>query len=174
VIAGALGLCTRGVARLSPWRGEFRYLAVSMIALAVIGAALLVLGAAELAWVWLVPAAALAFARRLGRLAFVPVLTTMLPVVLALHPSQLREAAWNGFLPPALPLGATVGLFAIPAMAGAAYLLRRRRSPGPLGTLALGMGCGLLLGAGVVVALSGSPTCTAAEFKAFHLACERV
>jgi hypothetical protein len=174
VIAGALGLLTRGVARLSAWRGEFRYLAVAMISLAFIGTALLVLGAAELAWVWLVPAALLAAAPRLGRFAFVPVLTTLVPVVLVLPGRQLREAAWNGFLPPSLPLSVTLALFAIPAVAGAAYLLRRVRRWGPMGTLALGLGCGLLLGGGLVVALSGSPTCTSAEFKAFHLACERV
>jgi hypothetical protein len=174
VIAGALGLLTRGVARLSAWRGEFRYLAASMISLAIIGMALLAVGAAELAWVWLVPAASLAIAPRLGRFAFVPVLTTLLPVMLVLNGSQLREAAWNGFLPPALPLTASLALFAIPAVAGAAYLLRRVRASGPMGTLALGLGCGLLLGAGLVVAVTGSPTCTGAEFKAFHLACERV
>lgn len=174
VIGGAFGLLTRTVARVAAWRGEFRYLAVSMIALASVGSAFLVLGAAELAWVWLLPAALLALAPRLGRLAAsIPVATTLLPAVLVLHPSQLREAAWNGFLPAALPLSAVLGLLAIPVISGVVYLLRRRRMPGPLGTLALGLGCGLLLSTGLVVAISTSPTCTTAEFKAFHLACER-
>ncbi len=174
VIGGALGLLTSAVARISAWRGEFRYLAVSMIALASVGSAFLALGAAEVAWVWLLPAALLALAPRLGQLAaWIPVATTLLPAVLVLHPSQLREAAWNGFLPSALPLSAVLGLLGIPVVSGVAYLLRRRRAVGPLGTLALGVGCGLLLLTGLLVALSTAPTCTAAEFKAFHLACER-
>lgn len=175
VIAGVFGLATRVIARFAPWRGESRYLALAALVLAAFGIAWLVLGAAELAWVWLVPAAALAVAPLVPRgLAVVPVALSTLPLVLALHPHRLREAAWNGFLPAGVPLAVTVGLFGIPVAAATAWALRRRHATGPMGTLALGVGCGLLVCAGFVVAVTSPAPCTHAEFVIFQLACERV
>ena len=52
--------------------------------------------------------------------------------------------------------------------------LRQRRPLGPLGTLVLGVGCGLAAVFGLVVALTLEPSCTPADFERFHLACERV
>lgn len=197
VIGGVFGLATRAVARFAPWRGESRYLAVAALLPLVLGLAWLVLGAAELAWAWLVPAAAIAVApliagstapaprpgrsladvvpmtlRRAG--VALAVLASVIPLTAVLHPHRLREAVWNAFLPPAVPLSLAVGLFGIPVAAAIAWALRRRTTTGPMGTLVLGMGCGLLVIAGLVVAVTAPAACTPAEFIVFVLACERV
>jgi hypothetical protein len=174
LIVGLLGLASRGLARVWSWRGEYRYLALAIVVLAAIGALLLAAGAAELAWIWIVPAAALAIAPRLGRFAPLPVALALLPCVLALRPLQLREGAWNGFLPVGMPLSVWLGLVALPFIAALAWLVRRRHVAGPVGALVLGLGCGLLVAVGLVVAITSSPSCTAAKFQEFHLACERV
>jgi hypothetical protein len=174
VLLGLFGLATRLVGRVRPWTGAQRYLAIAVVQCVLVGGALLALGAAELAWVWLVPAAVIAIAPRLGRAGVVAIAVAALPVVLALHPAQLREAAWNGFLPVSLPLTLLVGTVGAPTVATLAWWLRRGRPRGPLGTLVLGMGCGLAVLVGVVFAVTYSPPCTAVEFQRFHLACERV
>jgi hypothetical protein len=140
----------------------------------VIGTLLLVIGAAELAWIWLVPAAALAHAPRLGVFRVIAIASATLPIVLVLHPFQLREAAWNGFLPVSLPLSLWLGMLGAPTIAAIAWALRRRRPTGPLGTLVLGLGCGLAVMVGLVFAVTSEPTCSAVNFERFHLACERV
>jgi hypothetical protein len=114
VIAGSCGLLTRLVRRMRPWVGELRYLALSCALLVAIGTTIVAIGAAELAWIWLVPAAITAIAPRLGRARIVGVLATLLPVVLVLTPNQLREAAWNGFLPTGVPLTVWLALFGLP------------------------------------------------------------
>jgi hypothetical protein len=175
VIAGAFGLATRAVSRFAPWRGESRYLAIAALVPLAIGVMWLVLGVVELAWVWLVPAAAIAVAPMLPRvLAIVAVALSALPLVLVLYPHRLREAAWNGFLPSSFPLAAAVGGFGIAVAASFAWALRRRNAAGPMGTLALGVGCGLLVCVGFVVAITAPTPCSRAEFVMFQLGCERV
>lgn len=188
VLVGAFGLLTRGVARIAPWRGEGRYLAFAALVPLVIGVAWLALDAPEIAWVWLVPAIVIALAplaplsthasswrRTVGRIVVVAaVFTSALPIVLVLHPDRLREAAWNGFLPAQVPLAAALGLFGIPVLAALAWALRRRGPAGPMGTLVLGLGCGLLVIIGLVVAVTSPAHCTPVEFGEFLLACEGV
>jgi hypothetical protein len=174
VIAGLVGVATRAIARFRPWQGEYRYRAAAAIACLVIGTVLLAIGAAELAWVWLVPAAALAVADKLGVIRVIAIACAVLPIVTVLHPLRLREAAWNGFLPEALPVAAWVGMLGAPAIAAVAWGLRRRPLPGPLGTLVLAVGWGLAVIVGLVFALALDVDCTAAKFESFHLACERV
>jgi len=65
IIAGALGLLTRVVARFTPWIGDRRYLVVATGLLLAFGGLFFALGAPELAWVWLVPAVSVAAAPRL-------------------------------------------------------------------------------------------------------------
>jgi len=174
VIVGVVGLASRVVARFSPWVGAQRYLALSAIVLAMFGTTLLVLGAAELAWIWLLPALLVAVAPRLGPAAPLALASAALPIALVLHPFQVREAAWNGFWPPDLPLALWLGVLALPVVAGGTWWFRRHRTWGPLGTLVLSVGCGVAVIAGFVVVITYRSPCTAAKFDSFHLACERV
>ena len=172
VLSGTLGLLVLVVRRIRAWVGELRYLAVAALIPFIIGCALLAIGAAELAWIWLVPAAVIALAPRLGVLRWLAPIAAALPLVLVLSPDQLREAAWNGFLPLPLPLAALLASFTLPVLASLAWLLRRRGATGPLGAFVLPMGCLLSVIAGVVLVSRAHPPCTAADFNQFHLACE--
>jgi hypothetical protein len=174
VLAGGLGLASRLLARFAPWIGARRYLALATVAPLVIGCTFMVLGAAELAWIWLVPAAAAAAAPHLRRFGIVAIAPLGLPLVLVLRGDQLREAAWNGFLPGSVPLVAWVAGLAFPVFAGVAWYLRTHRYSGPLGTFILPMGCLLSAIAGTVLLFTGSTPCTAVQFHEFHLACEVV
>lgn len=175
LIAGTLGLVTRAAQRLRPWVGSARYLAAAIALPLAIGLAWIATGAAELAWLWLLPAAALAFAPREGRrvLAAALALPTLLPVLLVLAPAQVREAAWNGFLPPALPPAVWVGVLSLPLLAAAAWLGRRGSTPGPLGTLVLPVGCGLAVIAALATVTLSQPACNLAQFEHFGLRCDR-
>jgi hypothetical protein len=172
VIAGLLGLSTRAVGRVTTWAGTMRYLTTAVLACLVPGLAWLAAGGAELAWIWLVPAAALALAPWLGRAAPLALATAALPALLVLAPLQLREAAWNGFLPLQIPLAAWLGVVGLPLPAAVAWAWRRRGPTSPLGTLLLAVGCGLAILAGAVLVSARTPTCTPSEFIQFHLACE--
>lgn len=170
VFGGLFGLVTRIVARFVSWTGALRYRALASLTCLAIGLVLVAIGAAELAWIWLVPAAVIAIAPApLGLVA------SLLPPILVLHPLQLREAAWNAFLPTSLPLAAWIGLLGVPTIATISYTLRSRplRS-GPLGSLVLGVGCGLAVASGFLVAVTTKTTCSSSEFERFSVACERV
>ena len=175
VILGTLGLLTRAAQRLRPWIGAQRYLAAAITSSLAIGVAWIAVGAAEIAWLWLVPAAALAFAPRENRrwLAIALTLTTLLPIALVLLPTQVREAAWNGFLPPNVPPAVWVGVLGLPALAAVGWLARRGSTPGPLGTLVLPLGCGLAVIFGVAAADLPSRPCNLAQFEHFGLRCDR-
>ncbi len=172
ILGGALGLFTLVARRVRPWVGEQRYLAVAITIPLVSGLAVLAIGAAELAWIWLVPAAVIALAPRLGPGRVIAPLAASLPLVLVLAPEQLREAAWNGLWPLDLPLAVWLAVFGLPVAAAVAWLLRRRGPSGPLGAFVLPMGCLLSVIAGVIVVSQAHPPCSAADFKQFHLACE--
>lgn len=174
IFAGVLGLATRAARRFAPWVGDLRYLAVAIALPLSLGLGCLALGAAELAWIWLVPAACAAVAPRLGRFALLVVAVSLLPGVLVLFPNQLREAAWNGFWPTGLPLATWIAGFALAPLTALAWWLRKRPTAGPLGTLVLPLGCGLAMIAGVVVIHQAHPPCSPQQFHDFRLACEAV
>jgi hypothetical protein len=180
IFVGALGLATRAAQRFAPWVGDRRYLAVAIAVPLALGLVVLGLGAAELAWIFLVPAAAAALAPRvdqlgqlgrLGRLGIVAIAVGLLPGLLVLAPPQLREAAWNRFWPIGVPLAAWIAGFAAAPLAGLAWWLRRSPA-GPLGTLLLLVGSGLAITVGVILLLHTHPACTGGQFHSLHLACE--
>jgi hypothetical protein len=172
VLVGALGLATRAIARAVPWAGSRRYLAVAIAWPLAIGLALVVLDAAELAWIWLVPAAALALAPRLRAFGVLAVIAAALPVVLVLAPNQLREAAWNGFLPSSIPLAAWLCALATPFLAGVVWWFRSQRTTA-LGSLVLAMGCALAVAIGATGLVLEKSPCSALEFSRLQLGCER-
>jgi hypothetical protein len=173
VLAGALVLATRAVGRFRPWIGGARYAAVAIAVPLAAGLSWLAAGAAELAWIWLVPAAALALATRVRYLRIPAALIALLPAVLVLHPAQLREAAWNGFLPTAVPLSVWVGVLALPAAAAVAWIARRGSVTGPLGTLVLAVGAALAVLGGASSVILARPSCNSSQFEHFQLACTR-
>lgn len=170
ICIGSFGLITRIVGRIRRFSGAHRYRAFAALSCLVSGLLVLAIGAPELAWIWLIAGAAIATLPAPLALVF-----SLLPAVLVLQPLQLREASWNGFFPPALPIAGVVGLLLVPAVATGAWWLRSRRTHiGPLGSLVLTVGWGLLLIGGLVVAITREPPCSAAEFGQFLLACDRV
>ena len=171
VFAGVFGLAVTLAGRFRPWTGERRYLAIAIAVPLGFGLVLVAIGAAELAWIWLVPAAVAALAPRLGR-ARIVIAIAVLPLVLVLDPDQLREAAWNGFLPTGMPLAGWLGLLGIPVVAAAGWLSRCRSQSGPLGTLVIPVGCLVagILGIGLARAIEAP--CSRAQFLEFGLACE--
>jgi hypothetical protein len=173
VLLGSLGLVTLAVRRVRPWTGALRYLAIAVALPLAIGCGILALGAAELAWIWLVPAALAAVAPRLGPARALGPIALLLPVVLVLSADQLREAAWNGFLPVAVPLTVWLAVVGAPVVAGLSWLVRRRGATGPLGAFVLPVGCLLAILAGAVVMSRARSGCSAPDFNQFHLACER-
>ena len=172
VLAGVIGLASLLVARVRPWIGARRYLVVAIVTLLVFGLFTLAVGAAELAWIWLVPAACAGAAPALGRARIVAVLPTLLPTLLVLAPAQLREAAWNGFAPPGMPLVGWVLLVGVPPIAALAYALRERRHSGPLGTFVLPLGWALAITIGTVMEIRYNAPCSALRFHELHLTCE--
>ena len=170
VLAGTFGLLTRLVARFATWTGVIRYRALASLTCLAIGVALVAVGAAELAWVWLVPAVVIAVAPPPLGLA-----SSLLPPLLVLYPLQLREASWNAFLSPSLPLAVLVGLLGAQTIAAAAWMWRSPLVPrGPLVTLVLGVGCGLAVSTGFLMAVTTITTCSSLEFGRFGLRCDRV
>lgn len=169
VFAGLFGLLTRALAFVT-WAGVVRYRAFASITCLAIGLVLVATGAAELAWIWLVPALVIAIAPPpIGLVA------SLVPPILVLMPWQLREAAWNGFWPVSLPLAASIALLAAPTVATAAFAWSSRPTRhGPLATLVLGVGCGLAVVTGLLVAVTTKTTCSSAEFAQFSVACDRV
>lgn len=172
VLAGLFGLLVVGVRRMRGWIGELRYLAVAALIPFAIGCALLAIGAAELAWIWLVPAAGIALAPRLGPARFLAPIVAALPLVLVLAPNQLREAAFHRFLPLPLPLAPLIAVFSLSVAACLAWLVRRRGATGPLGAFVLPVGCLLSVIAGVLLVSRAHPPCSGADFNQFQLACE--
>ena len=167
-LAGALGLVTRAIARMRPWAGSRRYLAIAIAWPLALGIVLVAIDAPELAWIWLVPAAALALAPRVKLLALV----AALPIALVLAPNQLREAAWNGFLPATIPLVAWITACAISPIAAFAWWSRSRHAS-VLGTLVLGVGCALAVAIGATGLALDEPRCSALDFSRLQLGCER-
>jgi hypothetical protein len=172
IMAGTFGLVTRVVGRVAPWVGDRRYLALAVAVPLSLGLGCLWLGAAELAWIWLVPAGVIAAAPGLGRFGVLAIAVSLLPGVLVLAPDQVREAAWNGFWPTGIPLAAWIAGFVLSPLATVAWWRRKRPTPGPLGTLVLPVGCGLAMIAGVALLLQAHPLCSSQQFHSFHLACE--
>ena len=174
VFGGMFGLATRTAGRFAPWTGSERYRAIAIGVLLASGVACLMVGAAEVAWIWLVPAAIVAIAPRLGPVSVLAIIGAALPMLCVLYPLRLREAAWNGFLPVSIPLAVWVTVFGICIAATGAWWLRPRIW-GPLGTLVLTVGCGLAVPSGLALAFGARHDgCSALNFERFGLACEQV
>ena len=88
------------------------------------------------------------------------------------QPNQLREAAWNGFLPPTIPFAAWITALAISPIAAVAWWSRSRRAS-VLGTLVLAVGCALAVAIGATGLVLDESRCSALDFSRLQLGCER-
>ena len=166
LVLGLFGVLALATGQLMPWTGAQRYRAIGAIVPLLAGVALLVFDAPELAWIFLVPAALIASAP-----APIAIIAAALPGVVLLHPFLLREAYWNGFLPPNIPLAAWVGVLAIPLAATlglAARSLPTRRSV----TIGLAVLATLAVATSLALTFTSKPECKPDAFKARSLACE--
>ncbi len=111
--------------------GHRRYTAASALPLLLAGAGLLALGAHEIAWLPLAAAVLLcAAAIAPGRAAPLALFALSLaPLLPALAPAFLREAAFNGFYPPGLPLPFYLAIILTPHAIAAVPLLARALPP---------------------------------------------
>ena len=168
VLGGLLGLAAWSCAH-RPWIGPARYLALGR-SRSHNRHALLVLGAAELAWIWLVPALALVLAPRTRFAA---------PLAIASHScrscwccirssfARPRGTAFSGLTSRSR---CGLGFLRFPLAATAWWL--RPPHPRPLGTLVLGRGVRTRRRAGFVAASLAIPV-QPREFEHFQLGCKR-
>lgn len=173
VLAGVATTLAIIIARWRPWAGPARYAAAAAIANLVIGAALVTLQASELAWLWLVPAALLAWAPRLGsKLGAVVVVLALVPTSLLFAPTLLRELYFHGFLPE-VPIAFVLAANGLTAALAIAHLAARVRNWGPGLTFALPVVAAAAIAAGVTIIAIYQPPCSAQAFRAQRLSCER-
>jgi hypothetical protein len=173
VLAGVATTLVIVIARWRPWAGPARYAAAAAIWNLVIGAALVTLQAAELAWLWLVPAALLAWAPRLGpKLGAVAVVLAIVPTAPLVAPSLLRELYFHGFLPMG-PITLVLAIHGITVALALAHLAARVRNWGPGLTFALPAIAAAAIATGVAVMTTYQPPCRAHDLMTQRLSCER-
>jgi hypothetical protein len=178
ILLGAAALGAIAVARRWAWGGPDRWALAAAGWNLVLGGGAVAIGAAELAWVWLVPAAALAWLPRVGATvagriaAGVAVVVALAPTAAILDPAFARELVFHGFLPTSLPITAWVAVHGITAALVGAHLAGRIRSWGPGASFAAPVVAVALIAAGALALATASPACTAAELAGAGLACE--
>jgi hypothetical protein len=177
VLAGVATLIVVGVARWRPWAGPARFAAAAAVWNLLIGAFLVVIQAAELAWLWLAPAALLAWAPRLaegrGRIvAAIAVVLALVPTLPLVAPGLLRELYFHGFLPESVPVTALVALHGITAALALAHLASQVRSWGPGLTFAVPAAAVVAIAIGTLALATYEPPCEGGELPLRKLACE--
>jgi hypothetical protein len=178
VIAGAAALLATAIGRWRSWAGPDRYAVAGAGLNLAIAAPVIFVGAAELAWLWLVPAVALAWLPRLGgsrggrAAAFVATGLAIAPTAAIVHPAFLRELTFHGFLPIGVPLTAWIAVHAITAALAVAHLVARARVWGPGASLAVPAAAIAALAAGALLLLTYDPPCAADAVRFTNLSCE--
>lgn len=175
ILIGALLLLITAIGRRWPWHGERRFLYAAVSIQLTLAVACLVIGAAELAPLWLGAALLLATAPRLGRYAWLAVAVAAYPLWYLLDGARLREMIFHRFLPVNLPISLWVAFHLAPPLLAWAYVLRashNRQPPGPLRTFLLPTVAFLLILAGVATWVIHQHTCRAEAFALRNLACE--
>lgn len=173
VLAGVATTLVIVIARWRPWAGPARYAAAAAVWNLLIGTVLVTLQAAELAWLWLVPAALLAWAPRLGpRLGAVVVGLAIVPTAPLVAPSLLRELYFHGFLPMG-PIAVVLAIHGITCALALAHLAARVRNWGPGLTFALPVIAAAAIATGVAVMTTYQPPCRAHDLLTQRLSCEQ-
>jgi hypothetical protein len=176
LISGLVVVIAMGLHRFWSWNGERRFLYAAVGIHLTVGTAAIILGAAEIAPLWLGAALLLALAPSFGRATVFMVALSAYPLWFVLDPNRLREMMFHQFMPPGLPLSMWVAFHLAPLLLACAYIVRRKvtfRAPGPLASFAiptLGV-LAILVGSGLWV--FAHPTCSFERFSAHGLMCER-
>lgn len=175
ILIGALLLLTTAMGRRWAWQGERRFLYAAVSIQLTLAVACLVIGAAELAPLWLGAALLLAAAPRLGRFAWLAVALAAYPLWFLLDGARLREMIFHHFVPTHLPISLWVAFHLAPLLLAWAYVLRashNRQPRGPLRAFLLPTVAFLLILAGVATWVIHQPTCRAEALTLRNLACE--
>jgi len=158
--------------------GRRRFAAAAALPLLAAGAGLLAIGAHEIAWLPIASAVLLCAGALAPRRA-VPLLLfglSLAPLLFALAPSFLREAAFNGFLPPAVPLPFFLAILLTPHAIAAAPLLARALPPrAALPRWSAAVPAAVLVAIALAAAVSFRHLpCDAGSFQQLGIACEAV
>lgn len=154
-----------------PIGSDGRRTLVGAVMCAALGLALLGVGVFELAWLPLLAGAGLALTLRTGTVWLVVGCTAAaLPPALALAPTMVREATYNGFLPPEIPITVLLAIVTFP-LGLAAFDLAGRPWPPRAKRIATATLVGLVVATAVLA--TRSPPCPQEEFERDGLACER-
>ena len=172
VLAGAVVLGAVAFARWRPWAGSDRYAVAAAVWNLAVGAALWIIGALELAPIYLAPAALLAWAPRRRVIGYVAAGLAVATLAVLIAPGLLRELSFHGFLAGAVPLTTLLAIHGITLGLVAAHLLARVRFWGPGAGLAIPITAIAAIVAGTLVLATYSPPCTPAALAAQRLSCE--
>jgi hypothetical protein len=172
VLAGTVVLGAVAFARWRPWAGSDRYAAAAAVWNLGAGIALWIIGALELAWLYLAPAALLAWAPRRRAIGVAAAVVAVAMLVVVIAPGFLRELYFHGFLADGVPVTALLGIHGITLGLVAAHLLARVRLWGPSVTLALPVAAVVAVVAGAILLATYSPPCSADALAVLRLSCE--
>lgn len=154
-----------------PIGSDGRRTLVGAVMCAVLGVALLGVGVFELAWLPLLAGAGLALTLRPQTLWVVMGwIAAALPPALALAPGMVREATYNGFLPPETPITILLAIVTFP-LGLAAFDLAGRPWPARAKRIATASLLALVVATGALA--TRSPPCPVEQFERDGLACER-
>ncbi len=175
ILLGITTLIITLIGRIWPWQGERRFLYAAVSVQLTLAVACMLIGAAELAPLWLGSALLLALAPRLGRHAWLAVALAAYPLWFLLDPARLREMIFHHFVPSSLPISLWVAFHLAPLLLASAYLVRAGHNRQPRGPLRAFLWPTI----GFMAILVGSamwvihrPTCNAEAFALRNLACE--
>jgi hypothetical protein len=171
VLVGAATLAAIAIARWRPWGGSDRYALAAAGGNLALGIALLAIGAAELAWLGLIPAALLAWAPRGRVLGVIAAVLAIVPGLALLSPGLLRELYFHGFMPTNM-ITAWLAATGLTTALVAAHLASRVRGWGPGATFAIPAAAVASIVAGIAVTALDRPACTADQLALRSLTCE--
>jgi hypothetical protein len=172
VLAGTLVLGAVAFGRWRPWAGSDRYAVAAAGWNLAVGLTLWIVGALEIAWLYLAPAALLAWAPRRRVIGYIAAGVAVATLAVVIAPGFLRELFFHGFLAGVVPLTTVLAIHGITLGLVAAHVLRRVRFWGPGASLAVPIAALAAVVAGTIVLATYSAPCTAEALRAHKLSCE--
>ncbi len=179
IVAGVLMAAAIGygaatqASRFGTWVGDGRYLMPAIAYTSLVGFFMLAFGFFELAWIVLLPSAALGAVGGSKKFAsaLIAFVIATLPVWGPLRPSFLREMVFNKVWIGGLPLFAYIGLVLMPSALAFVFLVRRHSLPTPRGRVAMSVCVAVFVVSAIVVGSYTAP-CSGEEYRLEGLSCE--